>query len=66
MDPFPVCRRYIDILRSPRHQLVLIGCVAPWVCFYCFQYFLVMMSLCRILRSFIGYTVFGDIGVFPS
>jgi hypothetical protein len=40
--------------------------VVPWVCFYCFQYFLVMMSLCRILRSYIGYTVFGDIGVFPS
>jgi hypothetical protein len=40
--------------------------VAPWVCFYCFQYFVVMMSLCRILRSYIGYTVFGDVGVFPS
>jgi hypothetical protein len=39
--------------------------VAPWVCFYCFQHFLVMMSLCRILRSYIGYTVFGDIGFFP-
>jgi hypothetical protein len=25
-----------------------------------------MMSLCRILRSFIGYIVFGDIGVFPD
>ena len=26
---------------------------------------LVMMSLCRILRSFIGYIVVGDIGAFP-
>ena len=26
---------------------------------------LVMMSLCRILRSFIGYIVDGDIGAFP-
>jgi hypothetical protein len=27
---------------------------------------LVMMSLCRIIRSFLGYIVCGDIGVFPS
>ena len=27
---------------------------------------LVMMPLCRIIRSFLGYIVCGDIGVFPS
>jgi hypothetical protein len=43
-----------------RSQFIL-EAVAPWVCFYCFQNFLVMMSLCRILRSLIGYTVFGDL-----
>ena len=36
---------------------------------FCFVFivfiFLVMMSLCRILHSLIGYVVYGDRGVFP-